>query len=219
MISVITATYNHAPFLEGAVASLQAQSCQDFEHVVVDDGSTDATPAILDRLAQSARQPMRVFRTPNRGLAAALNLGLARAQGDLVCFLDSDDELPPDHLEYMLATLGSHDFVLGRFELVNCTGTPDPVVADFFNPGQVIPIQAIEYGTGLFFGKRSVFVQLDGFRHVNLSDTDFFMRMKAAGYDWVKADRASYRWFFGRVPNNMAVREIQEIKELQENIK
>jgi glycosyltransferase involved in cell wall biosynthesis len=216
MISVITATYNHAPFLEGAVASLRAQTCQDFEHIVIDDGSTDATPEILARLARGAARPMRVIRTPNRGLAAALNLGLARAQGDLVCFLDSDDEYPPDHLEFQLATLAAHDFVLGRFELVNCTGRENPVVADFFNPGQVIPIEAIEYGTGLFFGKRSVFVQLDGFRHVDLCDTDFFMRLRAADYDWVRAERPSYRWFFGRVPNNMAVREMKKLTAIED---
>ena len=211
MISVITATYNHARFLRGAVASLRAQGFRDWEHIIIDDGSTDETPQILAELCQECGSAgkLRVFRTANQGLPAALNLGLAQARGELIAFLDSDDEYLPDHLSHLVETLGEGDFALGRFDFVNCTADPAPVLADFFNPGQVIRVDQCEYGTGVFFGRKEVFVALAGFRQVRLSDTDFFTRMAAAGYAWSRATQATYRYFFGRVPNNMAVRELQ----------
>lgn len=207
MISVITATYNHAPFIQGALESVHRQQFRDWEHIVVDDGSTDATPGILAGLQAADPQRLRVFRTPNRGFAAAMNHGLAQARGEYVAFLDSDDEYLPDHLSTLLETLGSGDFALGRYLLVNCTQDSRPTLADFFNPGREIPVEEAEYGTGLFFGKRQVFLDLDGFRQVPLCDTDLFVRMDRAGYTWHRADHATYRYFFGRVPNNMAARE------------
>jgi len=208
MITVITATYNHARFLAGAVESVRRQSHRDWEHVVIDDGSTDETPEILAGLCLSGGGRLRVSRTVNRGLPAALNLGLAEARGELVAFLDSDDEYLPDHLGHLQETLGDRDFALGRFDFINCTGRPDPVLADYFNPGAVIEAAKAEYGTGVFFGRTELFRRLGGFRPVPLSDTDFFMRMKESGCAWVRAERPTYRYFFGRVPNNMATREM-----------
>jgi glycosyltransferase involved in cell wall biosynthesis len=212
MISVITAIYNHAPFIRGAVASLRAQDFQDWEHIIIDDGSTDETPRILAELGQAPgpdAAKLRLFRTGNQGLPAALNLGLAQARGELIAFLDADDEYLPNHLSHLTETLADRDFALGRFVFVNCSADPAPVVLDFFHPGQVIPVQQIEFGTGVFFGRKEVFTALAGFRQVGLSDTDFFTRMTAAGYAWSRAAEATYRYFFGRVPNNMATREVQ----------
>ena len=212
MITVITATHNHAPFLRGAIDSVRAQTFQDWEHLIIDDGSTDATPEILADLVRPGNQPadprLRSIRTANQGFQSALNLGLAEAKGDLVAFLDSDDEYLPDHLGHLQETLGDRDFALGRFDFINCTGRPDPVLADYFNPGAVIEAAKAEYGTGVFFGRTELFRRLGGFRPVPLSDTDFFMRMKESGCAWVRAERPTYRYFFGRVPNNMATREM-----------
>lgn len=209
MISVITATYNHAPFLAGAIASVRAQGFRDWEHLVIDDGSTDETPDILASLAEDGGGPLRVVRTANQGFVAALNLGLAEARGELVAFLDSDDEYMPDHLGLMVETLGERDFALGRYEVINCTDNPRPVLADFFNPGQEIEVEKTEYGTGVFFGRKEAFLRMGGFRQVPLSDTDFFTRMMASGdYSWIKAVRPTYRYYFGRMANNMAAREL-----------
>jgi glycosyltransferase involved in cell wall biosynthesis len=207
MITVITATYNHAPFLAGAIASVRGQDLRDWEHLVIDDGSTDDTPRVLAGLAGEG--PLRVLRTANQGLPAALNLGLAHARGDLVAFLDADDEYLPDHLSYLVETLENRDFALGRYEVINCTDQPRPVLADFFNPGQEIEVEKTEYGTGVFFGRRAAFLDMGGFRQVPLSDADFFTRMMASGrYSYVKASRPTYRYFFGRAANNMAAREL-----------
>ena len=214
LITIITATHNHAPFLRGAIDSVRRQTIQDWEHLVIDDGSTDDTPRILDQLCSEDHAAhetrLRSFRTGNQGFALTLNLGIREAQGEYLAFLDSDDEYSPDHLSVMLETIANHDFALGRFDIINCSDDPRPVVKDFYNPGQEIEVSKTEVGTGILFGKTEVFRQLGGFRQVGWSDTDLFNRMKAAGYSWNKAPRPSYRYFFGRSPNNMAIRELHQ---------
>ena len=218
MISVITATYNQAPFLEGAIQSVRGQDCLDWEHIVVDDGSTDETPQILAWLGQADSGPgaakLRVIRTANQGQPAALNAGLAQARGELVAFLDSDDEYGPRHLSLMVKALGNRDFALGRYLFVNCSPEPRPVIADYYHPGREIDLAKVECGTGLLFGRLEVFQRVGGFRHVRHSDTDLFNRLKAAGCSWNKAAEPSYRYFFGRIPDNMAVREFREAQLL-----
>ena len=87
-MSVVIPTYNLAQFLTGAVESARAQEWPDFDIIVVDDGSTDDTPALLERLA---REGVRCFRQENAGAAAARNRGIQEARKSWVAFLDADD--------------------------------------------------------------------------------------------------------------------------------
>lgn len=89
--SVIIPTHNRAGFLAETLESVFAQEERDFEIIVVDDGSTDATPEILRRYAGK----IEILRQENRGPAAARNLGIDRARGEYVAFLDSDDRWFP----------------------------------------------------------------------------------------------------------------------------
>ena len=86
-VTVIIPTYNRAGCLREAVDSVLAQDFRDFELIVVDDGSTDDTP----RLLQEYGEAIRVFRQENRGVSAARNAGIAVSRGALIAFLDSDD--------------------------------------------------------------------------------------------------------------------------------
>jgi glycosyltransferase involved in cell wall biosynthesis len=102
-VSVIVPCYNLGAFLDEAVGSVLAQSFQDFEILIVDDGSTEeATRALL---ATYERPRTSVFRTENRGLAAARNFLIARARGRYLCALDADDKLHPHYLEKTVAVL------------------------------------------------------------------------------------------------------------------
>lgn len=99
-ISVLTPTYNRAHVLHRAYESLQRQTVRDFEWVVVDDGSTDGTEALLARWQAEADFPITWYRySNNRGRNAAVNTGKSLVSGDYTLILDSDDALLDDAIE------------------------------------------------------------------------------------------------------------------------
>jgi glycosyltransferase involved in cell wall biosynthesis len=95
-VSVIVPCYNLGQYLDEAIDSVLGQSYQDFEIVIVDDGSTDPETAAL--LSGYRRPKTRVIRTPHNGLAAARNCGIANTSGKYLCALDADDRLEPEYL-------------------------------------------------------------------------------------------------------------------------
>ena len=95
-VSVIIPCYNLGQYLDEAVASVLAQTYQDFEILVIDDGSTDETTAAV--LAGYTQPKTRVIRLAHGGLAAARNAGIAQAAGRYLCALDADDRLEPSFL-------------------------------------------------------------------------------------------------------------------------
>lgn len=110
--SVIVPVYNGAAVIDGCLRSLAEQTvaATDYEIIVVDDGSTDDTPAILEGFA--ARSPVRttvVTHERNAGPAAARNAGLRAATGEVIAFTDADCEVAPDWLERGLARLDAED--------------------------------------------------------------------------------------------------------------
>jgi glycosyltransferase involved in cell wall biosynthesis len=107
-ISVIVIVYDGASFLDEAIMSVRGQTCQDYELLIVDDGSTDDSLAIAERHRLAHPHRIRVLRHPggvNRGMSASRNLGIAHAQGDFVAFLDADDVWLPRKLEEQVAIL------------------------------------------------------------------------------------------------------------------
>lgn len=97
-VTVFTPTYNRAHTLRRVFESLLLQPSTAFEWLVVDDGSTDDTLALLDELSKSSPFPVRVIRQPNGGKHRAHNTAVKVARGELTVILDSDDELAPDAL-------------------------------------------------------------------------------------------------------------------------
>jgi glycosyltransferase involved in cell wall biosynthesis len=103
-ISVIMPTYGQAAFLRRAIASLQAQTLADWELIIVNDGSPDDTAAIVAGLAPDPRI-VYLELAENRGVGAALNIGVERAQAPLIAYLPSDDLFYPEHLATLVAAL------------------------------------------------------------------------------------------------------------------
>ncbi len=104
-ISVIMPVYQAENFLEQSVGSVLAQSFQDWELLLVDDGCRDGSPKLCDRFAQQD-QRIRVFhRKKNAGVSEARNLGLHEAKGEYIAFLDADDAFLPRALESLLELL------------------------------------------------------------------------------------------------------------------
>lgn len=99
--SVIVPTFNRADTIRRAIESVQAQTLDDWELIVVDDGSTDNTFSIIDGMEPR----MTVIRQENRGFAEARNAGIRASTGKYLAFLDSDDEFLPYHLELDIAFL------------------------------------------------------------------------------------------------------------------
>ncbi len=104
LVSVIMPAYNSGRYIAESVASVRAQTYAAWECIVVDDGSTDDTAAVVKRLVEEDGRVRYVAR-PNGGQAAARNTGLREARGDIVAFLDSDDLWLPEKLEAQLAVL------------------------------------------------------------------------------------------------------------------
>lgn len=107
LVSVIVPVHNRPSLVLEAVASVLGQSYQPLEILLVDDGSTDATPGMLSALA--AEHPeIRLLRQDNAGPGAARELGRVHASGEFIQYLDSDDLLLPDKLERQVAGLRQH---------------------------------------------------------------------------------------------------------------
>ena len=101
-ISVISPVYNVGPYLAPCLDSILAQTVQDWELILVDDGSTDGSGAVCDAYAgRDAR--IRVIHQPNAGPGAARNAGMDAARAPFLCFLDPDDKVDPDYLEILLS--------------------------------------------------------------------------------------------------------------------
>jgi glycosyltransferase involved in cell wall biosynthesis len=98
LFSIVVPCYNYAHTLERAVASVLDQGCDDFELIIVNDGSPDATDDVVLSLEQQYPNRFRYIKQRNGGPAAARNAGIRASRGDFLLFLDADDALVPEAL-------------------------------------------------------------------------------------------------------------------------
>ena len=124
MISVVMSVYNGERFLREAVESILHQSFRSFEFIIVDDGSTDSSPRILEEYAR--RDPrVRVLRQANRGLVESLNRGIREAQGKYIARMDADDVALPSRLEAQVEFMEHYPDVAvlgGAVEFIDAEG-------------------------------------------------------------------------------------------------
>jgi len=154
-ISVVIPVYGHADYVLDALDSVFAQSYDDFEIIVINDGSPDASESVLEPYIRSGK--IRYVCQENKGVAAARNHGLALASGEFIAFLDDDDLWPIKNLEVQVDAIdkcdavmvggSSHGFIdIENADEVSCAGTKFKLLntIDFFlgnpftSPGQVI---------------------------------------------------------------------------------
>ncbi len=162
-ISVVMPVFNGARWLPESIASIQRQSQADLEFIVVDDGSTDDTAAVVRRCAPAARY----FRQENQGQAAARNAGLRQARGALIAFLDHDDAWPEGSLAARVQALKDTPtalYVMGRTRFLELT-PPEPWVSP-------------NLGAGLF--RRAVFERVGMFNEACrlAEDVEWFFRLR-----------------------------------------
>jgi glycosyltransferase involved in cell wall biosynthesis len=184
-VSVIIPAYNAAGHVRRAVDSVLAQSLQDYELLVVDDGSTDATRAVLaeygDRLRLLAKQ--------NGGPAAARNHGLQHARGEYVAFLDADDYWKTDKLQRQVELLDARPeigFCSTATEVVDSAGRPAgnwPCRADAGPLPDVLFMHGtvISGSTSGVLARRRLIAELGGFDEDlrGFEDPDLWIRLAA----------------------------------------
>ncbi len=116
MVSIILPVYNGAACLGACLESIAAQSCRDWELLLLEDGSQDDSLEICREFAQGDPR-VQLFAQPHGGVSAARNRGLAQAKGEYLLFVDGDDLLPPDALAHLLEAMGPNvDLVIGAHE-------------------------------------------------------------------------------------------------------
>ena len=113
-VSVIIPVFNGVRFISDAIKSVQAQTCSDFEIIVVDDGSTDKTGDVVRELASEDKRIRYIYKE-NGGVSSARNTGLEHASGEYVSFLDCDDTYEPGFMGKCIETIGDSDWHAGGY--------------------------------------------------------------------------------------------------------
>lgn len=187
--SVIVTCHNRAHILERALKSLLLQDLQDWECLIVNDGSIDDTDAIVQSWLYSDDR-FRYLKHGHRGQALTKNAGIIASSGLFITFLDSDDEYTPEHLSIRKAILEEYthlDLLHGGVSIVG-----DPYVPDMNNPDQLIHLSECIIG-GTFVFSAAAIHGLNGFDNVSYGDdTKLFEKAENAGLSIAKTDYPSY---------------------------
>ncbi|MCA1618903.1 MAG: glycosyltransferase family 2 protein [Acidobacteria bacterium] len=130
-VSVVVPSYNHAPYVAAALRSVLAQTRPPARLLVIDDGSRDGSPQVIEETLKDCPFPCELIARANRGLCATLNEGLAKTEGEYFAYLGSDDLWLPGFLEARVALLEErpravlaygHAFIVDeRGEVADCT--------------------------------------------------------------------------------------------------
>ncbi len=193
LVSVVLPAYNHARFVAQAIASVAAQTYPHIELIVIDDGSTDNTAAVIAECLSEMTLPARFIARENRGAPATLNEGATLARGQYLAFLNSDDYYAPDRIERMVKEIAGTGSLWG-FSLVSNAAVhagaapisgadPDMVLQKQRNflGAQPTSFTLVEYNvavsSGNLFVERGLFSALGGFRDFRYNhDWDFCLR-------------------------------------------
>lgn len=191
--SFVVTCHNLGAYLEETLDSLAAQSAQDFEVVVVNDGSTDATTCEL--LAGLDRAKTRVVHSERLGLPGARNLGAAHTTGTFLCMVDADDLLEPPFLERSLAALEAAPDVAFASHWLRTFGdeTWEWTPTDCTFPA-LLHANTVN---GAALMRRSMFDQLRGFDETmtdGCEDWEFWIRAVGAGFSGVIVPEFLFRY-------------------------
>lgn len=202
LVSVIMPCYNAARYVEEAAASALGQSHRALELIVVDDGSTDGSDAVLARLAAAHPTRVKLLRTERAGAYPARNAGLRVARGELIAFLDADDWWLPNTIELLAAALESHDADLSYcgWQNVGDGIQSAPHVPPAYEDDDPVAhfVRTCPWPIHAALVRRSLVDRLGGFseRRFASMDYDFWLRALALTRRIVRVPQvlAFYRW-------------------------
>jgi alpha-1,3-rhamnosyltransferase len=188
-VSVVVPSYNHAPFVEATLRSIFKQTLPPTELLVIDDGSTDGSPQIIDNVLHDCPFPCELIVQANHGLCATLNLGLSRTRGHYFAYLGSDDLWLPTFLEARWLTLESrasavlaygHSFLIDEENnIVACT-----IDWAHYVDGNALPMllqQSVAPMSPTVMYRRAPLEQHGWNEQAQLEDYELYLRLTAEG--------------------------------------
>ncbi len=202
LYSVVVTAYNEQECIAAALASVLAQTHDELELIVVDDGSTDGTVEAVRPFEEDPR--VRLIRQPNKGLSAARNTGIEASESARVAFLDSDDLWLPDYLERAHAALEARpdagfaytdawwlQDATGRFYRASAMSRQNPPARPPEDPSEFLRL-LMARGNFIFVSttvRRAALEEVGQFRTelTSCEDYDLWIRMLAHGYGAVRA--------------------------------
>ena len=134
-LSVIIASYNHEKFIERTLKSLEEQTFQDFEIILIDDGSTDRTV----EMAKKANSRAQIFVQQNQGVDATRNRGIELSKGKYICFVDSDDMSAPERFERQIAVMENDPEIGLVYSDAYMVDAEDNIIGKFSDVYPVVP--------------------------------------------------------------------------------
>jgi glycosyltransferase involved in cell wall biosynthesis len=181
LVSVVIPCYNQGRFLRDALDSVFRQSHDLVEAIVVDDGSTDDTAAVVRTFPA-----VRYLQQPNAGAPVARNTGLRASRGEYVIFLDADDRLVPDAIATGIEALASHPdwaFVSGHVRRIEADGSPAGVPShDHVHSDPLLDLLHTNYiwTPGVVMYRRRVFDSRDAFDASAGGSADYELNVRLA---------------------------------------
>jgi len=188
-ISVVIPVYNVAAYVEEAIASIQNQTVRDIEIIVVDDGSTDQTPELIQSIAD--RDPrLRILKMPatgGHGSAAARNMGWLACRTPYIAIMDGDDVSTPDRLEKLLGFLEAHPEIALVSSAMRTMDEHGKFVGKVYEaaPNQAAILKTVHLNIPClhWLARKELYDALHGYRIMPTGeDHDFLLRALAAGY-------------------------------------
>ena len=173
-ISVLMAVYNtDFSYIKRAIDSVLTQDFQDFELLIIDDGSTDSHRESLLQYVEKHENKIIYIRHSNRGQSESINRGVLNSSGEFITILDGDDAYKPNHLSSCLREIQEEDLICSTTETIVDT-SDDYYVPDKNDFKKLIHLdEAVLFGT--LFGRRKVFSSFP-FKSGFAADADFYER-------------------------------------------
>ena len=185
LITIILCTYNRCTFLKETIQSIQSQSWEKLEIIIVDDGSTDQTKTYLSKIAKNDSR-VRVLSHKNQGYTCALNIALQHATGEYIAINDDDDRALPQKIEKQFTYLQDHpdiDIIGCGLIIVDEKGSE---LKRFLFPEKhehLVKIQHLSPPLShVWLARKSVYTKLKKYRINGVTDYDFLLRACSAGF-------------------------------------
>ena len=192
-ISIILPVFNRANYLKRSIDSLMDQSYQNWELIGIDDGSIDNSFEVMDSYQKTNRnRNIKIFRQQNMKLPLTRNRGIKESSGNFITFLDSDDKYEKNHLLKRVDYMYKHpeiDLIHGGVKIIG-----NEFVRDKDNPKEFIHLSKCVIGA-TFFGKRTVFIKLHGFKNLKYSEDSEFLERAKVKFNIKKVNFKTYRYY------------------------